>query len=93
MREETTTVEYGARSFGQRTDQYMVVQMGLAVSIHAVRETNDVAPAAGPITILSPASVSHHERVRLEIVNGRSHRRAMRRHDARTEFRVDRQEY
>jgi hypothetical protein len=71
----------------------MVVQVRLAVSIHAVRETNGPAPATSPITILSPATVSHHERVLLEVVNCRAHRRAMRRHDARSVFRVDRQEY
>jgi hypothetical protein len=93
MREETATVQYGPRCFGERADEHVVVQMRLAVSIHPVRETDDSAPAAGSITVLTPASVSHHERVLLEVVDRRPHRRSMRGHDARSVFRVNRQEY
>jgi len=90
MREETTTVQYGPRCFGERTDKYMVVQMRLAVSIHTVRESNDSTPATGEVAVLSPASISNDERVLFEVVNCRRHRRAMRRHDTRSVLRVNR---
>ena len=92
VREEAAAVEHGARSFGQRTDQYVIMQMRLTVSIHAVRESHDAGPPSRMVAVLSPASVANDERVLFEIVQGGRHRRAVRRDDARSVFGIDRQQ-
>jgi len=92
VREEASAVEHRARSFGQRADQNMIVQMRLTVSIHAVRESHDAGPSSRMVAVLSPAPVTNGERVLLEIVQGRRHRRTMCRDYARPVFGIDRQQ-
>jgi len=92
VREEATAIEHRARSFGQRTDQHVIVQMRFTVSIHAVRESHDARPSSRVVAVLAATPVAHDQRVLLEIVKSRGHRRAVCRDYARPVFGIDRQQ-
>jgi hypothetical protein len=69
-------------------NQHVIVQVRLAVTIETVRETHHTLPARGVFAVLAAASITHHERVLLEIRHRGAHRRTMGLDDTSSSFGI-----
>ena len=62
VRVEGARIEHGALPFGSGTDEDVIVEMGFAVAVQAVSETDHAAPSCRRLIVTPATTVAHHER-------------------------------